>query len=92
MTIALANTIHIIFRAYTYLIFARVILSWIRVDPYHPVWGPILRFVFQATEPIMQPVRRLLPSMGGLDFTPIVVLIGLDLIRGVIIQLLVGLA
>ena len=92
MIIALANTIHIIFRAYTYLILARVILSWIRVDPYHQFWGPILRFVFQATEPIMQPVRRLLPSMGGLDFTPIIVLIGLDLIRGIIIQILVGLA
>ena len=92
MIIALANAIHILFRAYTYLVFARVIFSWIRVDPYHPFWGPILRFVFQATEPIMEPVRRILPSMGGLDFTPIVVLIGLDLLRGVIINILVGLA
>ena len=36
MIIALANAINIIFRAYTILIFARVIFSWIRVDPYHP--------------------------------------------------------
>ena len=92
MIIALANAVHIIFRAYTYLILARVILSWIRVDPYHPVWGPILRFVFQATEPIMQPVRRMLPSMGGLDLSPIIVLLGLDLIRGLIIQVLLGMA
>jgi len=88
--IALASTIHIIFRALTYLIFARVILSWIRVDPYHPVWGPVLRFVYKTTEPIMAPVRRLLPGMGGMDFSPIIVLIGLDLIRGLIIQILVG--
>ncbi|MCB9008376.1 MAG: YggT family protein [Ardenticatenaceae bacterium] len=92
MIIALANAVHIIFRAYTYLILARVILSWIRVDPYHPVWGPILRFVFQATEPIMQPVRRMLPSMGGLDLSPIIVLLGLDLIRGLIVQVLLGMA
>ena len=92
MIIALANAVHIIFRAYTYLILARVILSWIRVDPYHPVWGPILRFVFQATEPIMQPVRRMLPSMGGLDLSPIIVLLGLDLIRGLIVQVLQGMA
>ncbi|MAT97270.1 MAG: hypothetical protein CL608_09025 [Anaerolineaceae bacterium] len=92
MIIALANAINIIFRAYTILIFARVILSWIRVDPYHPTWGPILRFIYQATEPIMQPVRNIIPSMGGLDFTPIIVLIGLDLLRGVIINILVGLA
>ena len=92
MIIAIANAIDIIFRAYTILIFARVIVSWIRIDPYHPTWGPILRFIFQATEPIMQPVRRLLPSMGGLDFTPIIVLIGMDLIRGVLVSVLYGLA
>jgi YggT family protein len=92
MIIAIANAIDLIFRAYTILIFARVISSWIRVDPYHPTWGPILRFIFQATEPIMQPVRRLLPSMGGLDFTPIVVLIGMDLLRGFIVRILVGMA
>lgn len=90
MIILLANTIHIIFRAFTYLIFARVIFSWIRVNPYHPFWGPILRFVYQATEPILQPIRRLLPTMGGFDFSPIIALIGLDLIRGLIIQILVG--
>lgn len=92
MIIAFANAINIIFRAYTILIFARVIFSWIRVDPYHPTWGPILRFIYQATEPIMQPIRNILPSMGGLDFTPIIVLIGLDLLRGVIINILIGLA
>ncbi|MBK8901465.1 MAG: YggT family protein [Anaerolineaceae bacterium] len=89
---AIAYAIHVIFRAYIYLVFARVIFSWIRVDPYHPFWGPILRFVFQATEPIMEPVRRVLPNMGGLDFSPIVVLIGLDIVRGLLIQLLLGLA
>ncbi|WP_420643001.1 YggT family protein [Candidatus Leptofilum sp.] len=92
MIIAIANAIDIIFRAYTILIFARVIFSWIRVDPYHPFWGPILRFVFQSTEPLIQPIRRLLPSMGGLDFTPLILLIGLDLIRGLVVNLIVSLA
>lgn len=92
MIVALASTIDIIFRAYTILIFARVIFSWIRVDPYHPVWGPILRFVFQSTEPIMQPIRNILPSMGGLDFTPIIVLIGMDFVRQIVVSLVLGLA
>lgn len=92
MIIAIANAVDLIFRAYTILIFARVIFSWIRVDPYHPFWGPILRFVFQATEPLIQPVRRLLPSMGGLDFTPLILLIGLDLIRSLIVGILRGMA
>ena len=92
MIIAIANTVDLIFRAYTILISARVIVSWSRIDPYHPTWGPILRFIFQATEPLIQPIRRLLPSMGGLDFTPLILLIGLDLIRSLIVGILVGMA
>ncbi|MCC6604573.1 MAG: YggT family protein [Anaerolineae bacterium] len=91
MIIAIANAIHIIFRAFTYLVFARVILSWVRVDPYHPFWGPILRFVYQATEPLLNPVRRLMPNMGGLDLSPLIVLVGLDLVRMLLIQILLGL-
>lgn len=91
MIIAIANAIHIIFRAFTYLVFARVILSWVRVDPYHPFWGPILRFVYQATEPLLSPVRRLMPNMGGLDLSPLIVLVGLDLVRMLLIQILLGL-
>jgi YggT family protein len=91
MIIAIANAIHIIFRAFTYLVFARVILSWVRVDPYHPFWGPILRFVYQATEPLLNPVRRLMPNMGGLDLSPLIVLVGLDLVRMLLIQILLSL-
>lgn len=92
MIIALVRTVDIIFQAYTFLIFARIISSWIRIDPYHPFWGPILRFVYQATQPIMEPVRRLMPAMGGLDFSPIVVLLGLNLLRRLVLQVLIGFA
>ena len=87
---AIAGTVNIIFRIFTILVFARVILSWVRIDPYHPTWGPILRFIYQMTEPIMEPVRRLIPPMGGLDWTPLIVLIGLDLLRGVLVNLLLS--
>lgn len=39
--------------------------------------NPITRFLLEVTEPILAPVRRLLPSMGGLDFSPMIVLLGL---------------
>ncbi len=90
--IAVANTINIIFRIYGFIVLARVLLSWVRVSPWHPTWGPIIRFIYQATDPIMEPVRRLLPPMGGLDFSPILVLLGLDLIRGVVVTALYNLA
>ena len=90
--IALANTINIIFRILSFLILARVILSWVRVSPWHPTWGPVVRFIYQVTDPIMEPVRRIMPPMGGLDFSPIIVLFGLDIIRVLVVNLLVGAA
>ncbi len=90
--IAVANTINMLFRIFSFIVLARVILSWVRVSPWHPTWGPIIRFIYQATDPIMEPVRRLIPPMGGLDFSPIIVLIGLDLIRGVVVSALLSAA
>lgn len=81
--------INLIFNIFYILILARVIFSWIRVDPYHPTWGPILRFVYQMTEPIMAPVRNVLPSMGGLDISPIIVLLGIGILRRILISLFI---
>jgi YggT family protein len=79
-----------LFRIYSFIIIARVIVSWVRVSPYHPTWGPVVRFIYQATEPLMEPVRRFLPAMGGLDFSPIIVLLGLDLLRTLVVGMLLG--
>ena len=68
-------------------IFARVILSF--VIPLsggrpHPILVRALWFVNQITEPILGPVRRSLPSFGGFDFSPMVVLIVLIVLREVV--------
>jgi YggT family protein len=48
--------------------------------------NPITRFLMDVTEPILAPVRRLLPSSGGLDFSPTIVLLGLFLLQMVLAQ------
>ncbi len=58
-------------------ILVRVILSWVAPDPDNPV----VRIVTQVTEPIMAPARKLLPPMGGLDLSPILVLLLLQFLR-----------
>lgn len=63
------------------LIFARFIFSWVRPDPYHPTWGPLMRFVYQVTEPLLEPIRRLVPPQGGIDFSPMILLLGLYMVR-----------
>lgn len=60
-----------------YLFFAvlvRVILSWVAPDPYNPFTA----LMIQITEPVMAPVRRILPPMGGLDLSPLIVLLGIQ--------------
>ena len=74
MTIV-AQIVSLLLNLLYFLILARIIISFIRVSPYHPTWGPIIRFIHQATEPILAPVRNLLPPMGGLDFSPLIVLL-----------------
>jgi YggT family protein len=83
--------INLLFNALYLLILARIVISFLRVSPYHPTWGPIMRFIYDVTEPIMAPVRRILPPMSGLDFSPMIVLILAGIVRQILIQIIVGL-
>jgi YggT family protein len=72
----------------TILVFVRVLLSWIpSIDYGHPV----ISFIVRVTDPILQPVRRLLPPMGGLDLSPIIAIFLLQLVGRVVHQILVSL-
>ncbi len=68
---------------YNLLIFARVIMSWIIHDPYHPIY----RFLFSLTEPVLGPLRRIIPS-GMLDFSPIVAYFLLQILQNILRSLL----
>ena len=84
----LAQIINALYWIYVILIFARFAFSWIRPDPYNSVWGPIMRFTYQATEPLLAPIRRLLPGMSGLDLSPMILLFGLSILRRILFGIL----
>jgi YggT family protein len=86
---SLISLINFLFTIFYVLLFANIIFSWIRPNPYHPVYGPIIRFVYAVTEPVLNPVRRLLPTMGGLDFSPMIVLILARLIQQALVRLII---
>lgn len=65
---------------YSLIVVAAVVMSWIGVDRRHPV----ARVVYGLTDPVLEPIRRVLPSVGGLDFSPMVLLVALQLLRGVV--------
>lgn len=67
----------------TLLVFAKVILSYF-MSPYHPVRETIDRIV----EPMLAPLRRIVPPLGMLDFTPFVFIILLQLVRSVLLNLI----
>lgn len=62
---------------YSLVVLVAVVLSWIQLDPRHPV----AVFVNGLTEPVLAPIRAALPPMGGLDFSPMILLIGLQFLR-----------
>ena len=66
------------------LIFARVILSWI----YPNLRNTLIWWIWRLTEPILAPIRRMLPLMGGIDLSPWVAMLLIFLARGVIIRFL----
>ena len=78
-----------ILQAYVIVIFARVILSWFPITPGTPL-AAVARVLYAVTEPVLGPIRRVLPPMRmggmGLDLSPIIVLIGLQIIAGAIVR------
>ncbi len=76
--------VNIIFQVYIWLIFARIILSWVRHNPYQPV----IRFIYEVTEPVLGFFRKVIPPIGVIDISPIAAFFALELLNRLIIQLL----
>lgn len=66
---------------YSMVVLATVILSWLRLPPTNPV----VQLLGALTEPFIKPIRKALPPIGGLDFSPIVLLLGVRILRGFLI-------
>jgi YggT family protein len=73
----LDRIIDIVFQFLYLSIFARIVLSWIPHDPFHP----IVSFINRVSDPILRPFRGLIPSIAGLDLSPILAFISLGFIR-----------
>jgi YggT family protein len=79
---------------YFWIIIASVVLSWLVafnvVNPYNQVVRTIQIFCHRATEPLLGPIRRFMPDLGGLDISPVILLIGVEALRILLINLLLG--
>lgn len=68
---AVAKILEIGLNIYFWIIVVRALISWVNPDPYNP----IVRFLYQATEPVLGRIRRLLPFLGGIDISPLIALL-----------------
>jgi YggT family protein len=80
----LASIIDLLFTILELLVFARVMLSWLPISPWHPV----ARWLRRIVDPILRPFRRVLPNFGGIDFSPLLALAVLYVLQQVVHSLL----
>ncbi len=81
--IAVAKVLQIVLTLYMYIIIAQAILSWVSPDPYNP----IVRFIHNITEPVLYRIRSWLPVMfGGIDFSPVVVILGIIFLQSFVVN------
>jgi len=87
--IALAQVLDYVLWAYFWILVGRVVVSWVNADPYNP----IVRFLYSATEPVLERVRRLVPVYAGMfDLSPIIVGIAMVFLQHFLVRSLYDLA
>jgi YggT family protein len=86
---AIAKILDIALTLYMWIIIARAVVSWVNPDPRNP----IIRFLNTVTEPVLYRIRRLLPiSFGGIDFSPILVLLVIIFVQSFLVRSLAEMA
>jgi YggT family protein len=89
LLVALAQVLNLVLTMYMWLIIARALISWVNPDPYNP----IVRFLYNVTEPVLAWVRQRLPLVySGLDLSPLLVLLAIVLLKNFLIASLLDLA
>ncbi len=84
LIMALSQVIHILLNVYMFIVVIRAIISWVNPDPYNP----IVNFLYRATEPVLSRVRMVIPLIGGIDLSPIIVLIAIVFLDNFLVQTL----
>ena len=88
LLIAIARVLDLGMSLFVWLIIIRAIISWFNPDPYTSLY----QFLYRVTEPVLSLVRSVMPNLGGLDISPIVVLLAIEFFKSFLIKSLYELA
>ena len=76
------SIINIAFEILTIIIFIRVILSWFPHNPYQP----LIKLIYQISNPMLNPIRNIVSPIGGIDISPIILIFIIQLIKNIILK------
>jgi len=86
--LAIAKLLNFALSAYIWVVIGRAVISWVNADPYNP----IVQFLVRATEPLLERIRRFLPIMGGLDLSPMILILAVVFLQSFLVPTLQQLA
>lgn len=93
LIVYLLSFLSYLIQLYVYIILASVILSWLMafgvVNPYNRFVSALAQAFAAVTEPILRPIRNALPDFGGIDFSPLLLLLGCFFLQGLIERVLI---
>jgi YggT family protein len=82
---ALAQLIDFLLSAYLWIVIGRAVISWVSADPHNP----IVRFLYEVTEPVLSRIRQWLPiTMGGIDFSPMILIMAIMFLQSFLVPTL----
>lgn len=87
---AILDVLILVLQMYSYVVIAAVVMSWLIafnvINTRNEFVNMIVNAIYQLTEPVLGPIRRRMPDLGGLDLSPIVLLLGIFFLQNVIIR------
>lgn len=81
---AIAKLVNFALSAYMWVVIGSAVISWVNADPYNP----IVRFLRQATDPLLSRIRRVLPAMGGFDLSPMILILAIVFLQSFLVPTL----
>lgn len=82
LLISIAKIADILLSLYMYMIIGSALLSWVNPDPYNP----IVRFLHRATDPVLDKIRSKMPYLGGIDLSPLAVILAIYFMKNFVVQ------
>lgn len=86
ITWSFVGVLYFIINIYYYAIIASIIMSFVMLFSGNMNPHPMLRVIWQLTEPVMAPIRKVIPAMGGLDFSPIFIFLAIQIVQSFLIS------